>query len=405
MPLLIKDYTWTQTESMIYITVPLKEARAGKVDILSADEYLKVSAPPFLFEAFLSAAVDDSKSAAKIGDGEIVFTLHKREGAIWEHLVLQNVEKENLQNIRQNAILKAQENALKEAEAKAAKKKANEKYALETIMKIEEDQRKKIEEIKEVERRRAAEELERWKEKQRIEAEHKIAQQKLEAEKRNTNGVKDLPKSDTQTGTKSAQSKKPLVVSLPPPRSAGTIQINFTPRVFPTALRESLVPEEEEWLKKQADARKALNNDLSELKDLTEEEKNPEWLKEKGNKLFASQNYLAAVNAYNLAIKLNNKLPSLFLNRAACHLKLRNLHKAIEDSSRALELLTPPVPDNSESRVKAHIRRGTAFCELELYVEGLQDYDAALKINPHNKAVAADAEKIRQVIQGTVPSS
>ena len=39
-------------------------------------------------------------------------------------------------------------------------------------------------------------------------------------------------------------------------------------------------------------------------------------------------------------------------------------------SFQALELLTPPVPANMMSRVRCHIRRGTAFCELELYVEG-----------------------------------
>lgn len=33
-------------------------------------------------------------------------------------------------------------------------------------------------------------------------------------------------------------------------------------------------------------------------------------------------------------------------------------------------MLTPAVPQNASSRVKAHVRRGTAFCELELYVEG-----------------------------------
>lgn len=157
----------------------------------------------------------------------------------------------------------------------------------------------------------------------------------------------------------------------------------------------------QKWLHKQAEAQRAMNTDIPELCDLKEEEKNPEWLKEKGNKLFATENYLAAINAYNLAIRLNNKIPLLYLNRAACHLKLKNLHKAIEDSSKALEILTPPVADNANARMKAHIRRGTAFCQLELYVEGLQDYEAALKIDPSNKIVQNDAEKIRNIIQGT----
>lgn len=50
------------------------------------------------------------------------------------------------------------------------------------------------------------------------------------------------------------------------------------------------------------------------------------------------ENYLAAINAYNLAIRLNNKIPLLYLNRAACHLKLKNLHKTIEDSSKVCQV-------------------------------------------------------------------
>nr|BAB24264.2 unnamed protein product [Mus musculus]BAB29805.1 unnamed protein product [Mus musculus] len=148
-----------------------------------------------------------------------------------------------------------------------------------------------------------------------------------------------------------------------------------------------------------------MSTDLPEFFDLKEEERNPDWLKDKGNKLFATENYLAAVDAYNLAIRLNCKIPLLYLNRAACHLKLKNLHKAIEDSSKALELLTPPVADNANARMKAHVRRGTAFCQLELYVEGLQDYEAALKIDPANTVVQNDAEKIRNIIQGTALKS
>lgn len=69
-----------------------------------------------------------------------------------------------------------------------------------------------------------------------------------------------------------------------------------------------------------------------------------------------------------------------------------------------MDLLSPPVPQNADSRCKALIRRGTAFCELEMYVEGLQDYEAALKIDPNNKQVREDAEKMRKIIQSSSES-
>lgn len=66
-------------------------------------------------------------------------------------------------------------------------------------------------------------------------------------------------------------------------------------------------------------------------------------------------------------------------------------------------MLTPPVADNANSRLKAHVRRGTAFCELELYAEGLLDYEAALKIDPTNSDLKEDTENIRKTILGLQP--
>ncbi len=93
----------------------------------------------------------------------------------------------------------------------------------------------------------------------------------------------------------------------------------------------------------------------------------------------------------------------MYSNRAACHYNCRNLIKCVEDSTRALELLTPPVLDNAISRLKAHVRRGSAFCELELFAEGLLDYEAAIKIQPDNREIIEDAENIRKLIVGTPP--
>ena len=42
MPIIVKDYTWEQTDKMLYITVPLKGVKSQKVDIFSTEDYLKV---------------------------------------------------------------------------------------------------------------------------------------------------------------------------------------------------------------------------------------------------------------------------------------------------------------------------------------------------------------------------
>ncbi|KAG9489385.1 hypothetical protein GDO78_005394 [Eleutherodactylus coqui] len=401
MPVIVKDYVWRQTEEQLYISVPLKGAVAAASGVVCTELYVKVNFPPFLFEVFLSAAVDVDRSITKIGNGVILFTLYKQEPAIWESLSLANVSKETMQRLRENAIARLQEKAKDDAQSKAVTKRENEKYSLEIMMKIDEEERKRIDLLKEEERQKASEELEKFKEQQRIEEEQRRVQkeQKRKEEEKRRNA---LNKSIVSNSLKpSVQERHKIERPVPPTRKSGSIKIQFTPRVFPTALRESRIPEEEEWLQKQAEARRAINTENLDLQDLKEEEKNPEWLKDKGNKLFAAGDYLAAVNALNLAIRLNDKMPILYLNRSACHLKLRNLHKTIEDTSKALELLTPPVPDNAAARLKAYVRRGTAFCELELYVEGLQDYEAALKIDPTNITVKSDAEKIRRLIQGS----
>uniref|UniRef100_A0A8D3B5Q2 Dynein axonemal assembly factor 4 n=1 Tax=Scophthalmus maximus TaxID=52904 RepID=A0A8D3B5Q2_SCOMX len=410
MPLLVTDYSWTQTDTTVYIHVPLKGARAGAVDVLSTDEYIKVHYPPYLFEAFLLEPVDDERSSAKVGNGVAVVSLTKRSNNVWKHLMITTSDKDKKKEIRERGLLKYQEKLSSESRSKAEKRQAEKKYALETMMKLEQEERENIQRTKDAERERTTAELEAWqlRQKQKAEEEDEVrlrrrkdnqSKIKVVTEKRGNVGSDGTNVPRDQRGSE-ANSKKNQA-DLPAPRRTGNIPVTFTPRVFPTALRESRVPEEEEWLRKQAEARRAVNADVDELEDLKEEDRNPDWLKGKGDKCFAAGDFLSAVNAYNLAIRLNRRTPALYSNRAACHLKLRNLHKAIEDSSQALDLLTPPVAANAAARARAHVRRGSAFCQLQLYAEGLQDYQAALKIEPHDAALQEDERTIRSVIQGT----
>lgn len=42
MPIVVKDFTWEETESCMWITVPLKGVKSSKVDIFNTEEYVKV---------------------------------------------------------------------------------------------------------------------------------------------------------------------------------------------------------------------------------------------------------------------------------------------------------------------------------------------------------------------------
>ena len=43
MPIQVKDYLWQETDKTVLISVPLKGVHPSKVDIVSTDDYLKVS--------------------------------------------------------------------------------------------------------------------------------------------------------------------------------------------------------------------------------------------------------------------------------------------------------------------------------------------------------------------------
>ncbi|XP_020615164.1 dyslexia susceptibility 1 candidate gene 1 protein-like [Orbicella faveolata] len=423
MPIQVKDYVWEETNESVLITVPLKGVPPNRVDIFSIDEYIKVSYPPYIFEVCLFDEVEDTKSRATFGNGVLKFQLVKKSSLQWNQLLASESEdKEFMKTKREKAVAKAHKRAEEEKERKAAEKREQEKLALREQMKLEQEERARIDAIKDEERKKATEAIERWKENQKVQSsrEPEILKEEItEQWKDNMSGTKvDSSSEETQEAQKT--SEKPAVKKLqshnkqqqslgkktdllekpvPEPRLSGSISVSFTPRVFKTAARESKAPEEEEWLRKMASAGRKTDNANTDAVDM--EEMNPVWLKDKGIGFFKAGNYVAAINAFTAAIVLDDSIPSLYSNRAACHLQLKQYKECIQDCTSSLELLVPPVQANCSSRCKAYVRRGTAYMQIHEYVLALQDYESALKLDPHNTDLQRDSERIRKIIQGS----
>jgi tetratricopeptide (TPR) repeat protein len=136
-----------------------------------------------------------------------------------------------------------------------------------------------------------------------------------------------------------APPKAPVLVevpqrALPPPRSRQTqsVKVDFT------QLETGHLPARESR-EKEIRQFKRQNNVApvhADATDLTERE--PIFLKDKGDGFYNTGNLSAAVNAYSAALEMDAGFIRCLANRAACHLQLGDTAACIADCTKALEL-------------------------------------------------------------------
>uniref|UniRef100_A0A803TG62 Dynein axonemal assembly factor 4 n=1 Tax=Anolis carolinensis TaxID=28377 RepID=A0A803TG62_ANOCA len=137
MPVWVRDYSWEQTPEAVYLTVPVRKGgRLRASDVFCSGQLVKVSSPPFLFEALLWAPIDNARSTAKVEEGCVSFTLYKREPGPWESLLMEGGDKAERQRVREEAVRQAQEEAAAEAKAKATRKRERGHFTLDATMKV-----------------------------------------------------------------------------------------------------------------------------------------------------------------------------------------------------------------------------------------------------------------------------
>ena len=79
MPILLKEFEFTESESQVYLEIQMKGVTPLKTDIYCNDLYLKVNSPPFFFELDLKFPIDSEESLASLGENCVKFTLKKVE--------------------------------------------------------------------------------------------------------------------------------------------------------------------------------------------------------------------------------------------------------------------------------------------------------------------------------------
>ena len=189
----------------------------------------------------------DEEVKAIVSNGIISLQFNKQFERPWPNLFHAECEnKELLRKIREDAIKHAGERAERLRVEKRDEQAKNKKEALKEQMKIEEEERKFITQIKETEKLKATKEIEQFKQISRVPA--------------IPHASNNLSSCSSESESESVQEKKAIFerqpshnvevkkedLDLPAPRSASTIQIKFTPRVFPTPCRESTDKQERE---------------------------------------------------------------------------------------------------------------------------------------------------------------
>lgn len=107
--LIVKDFEWTESKDEIHIRVPFKRGTLKEVDIVTHENYVKIHASPFFFEAFLLHTIDEEESRCQLAGDEARFILKKVDSIEWEKLERDFVDKQQKLQVRNEILEKIQQ--------------------------------------------------------------------------------------------------------------------------------------------------------------------------------------------------------------------------------------------------------------------------------------------------------
>jgi len=115
-----------------------------------------------------------------------------------------------------------------------------------------------------------------------------------------------------------------------------------------------------------------------------------------GNADFQDKNYLAALNHYSKAIKLNPEDPIYYSNRGIVYYKLSRYFEAITDCSISIEKQT--------KQIKAYLRRGSSYLAIGDFRSAVKDFKLGLKYEPESVDLIEGLYKATKLIEQDIKS-
>lgn len=403
-----------------------------------------------MLDLVLFGEVDPIRHKATVKDNVLIISLIKKSPQFWGQCISDDSVEVLLEKKKQSLKVQDELNS-KLAEQLKDKRIEEERHAVRQQMALEDAERSRLEHTKQMEKESAEKEMyEVFAKMQQADAEKmaampaakqmnsdfKESKAALRREEEDYDMLDDFSDDDeniTSTndadGAGTTMDRGEMVASpkddelkyVPPPRlqpsNAGSnhkVRINFTPRIFPTPMRESKAAEEEDWVAKNRRHLKrhgVLGKFVNKPKgsgDISEED--PTWLKAKGDDFYRTGDVRSALNAYSAALDLDENYIAAYSNRASCYLQLQLFEQCKLDCDSAMKCvmeelarLTIPTPSQSDDTlqlqhnelastrrdsfdrdklqatfVKLLVRRGGAMCHMGKYPEALADYSQAL---------------------------
>ena len=114
-----------------------------------------------------------------------------------------------------------------------------------------------------------------------------------------------------------------------PVRKQAKVNVNFSSKPYPTVAARDYHFDQPP-MPKRSPLFPPTHGDL--------ENKNPLWLKDKGDRLIGDKNYSAAIDAYSEALKIDPSQTKILMNRSLAYLKTLNLNSCIHDC-QSIQLL------------------------------------------------------------------